>query len=528
MANEITAPITLAVSAVTAPITVPTARIVAPVTLGGPPGRAATMTLGTVTSGETASVTFRGTPWDRIVDFVLQPGPKGETGAQGPQGIQGIQGPQGQAGAAGAKGDKGETGSAGPTGAQGPQGIQGPQGATGAQGTAGTPGATGAPGPNTVTTSTTTNITGVLIGNGATVSYLSTSLGGAQSDDSGKLVLFGSAGEIAATYFYARSNDGSYARIEGGAEGNPGQIVSVNSSSTIGFTISGASLGGLRTHYLPDATCTLGPVPFYKNANFTAHTGFSYVVKGSVAADGSVVVTDPADAAEGWFYKVTIASGYVRIGGTDYYQSRSEIIREYNGSAWVTPAPFFTDALNFSTAAKAGTLTNLGAGATGISLLQASTAAAAAALLGLKSVSPSGDFAKTGSASYSDITGWSFDVAANTTYAVLVNAIAAFGSGGFDLSISLPSLAQVSGATNGWGFSMPPSGSIAGVYGASTTSLRIFYVNPVSFSGQLASVFLFRTGSTPGTAQFRLAQQTSNAAATTIYANSKAFILALP
>lgn len=65
---------------------------------------------------------------------------KGEQGIQGPQGIQGVQGN---------------------TGAQGIQGIQGIQGATGAQGVAG---------PNEVTTSTNTDLTGLIKGNGSTIS----------------------------------------------------------------------------------------------------------------------------------------------------------------------------------------------------------------------------------------------------------------------------------------------------------------------------------------------------------------------
>lgn len=49
-------------------------------------------------------------------------------------------------------------------------GAKGDTGATGAAGADGATGATGAAGPNTVSTSTTTNITGVLKGNGSTVS----------------------------------------------------------------------------------------------------------------------------------------------------------------------------------------------------------------------------------------------------------------------------------------------------------------------------------------------------------------------
>lgn len=52
----------------------------------------------------------------------------------------------------------------------GPQGATGATGAQGPQGNAGATGATGASGPNLVSTSTSTNITGILKGNGSTVS----------------------------------------------------------------------------------------------------------------------------------------------------------------------------------------------------------------------------------------------------------------------------------------------------------------------------------------------------------------------
>lgn len=76
----------------------------------GPAGKAATIQIGSVTSGVAPAVTNSGTETDAVIDFVLQQGPQGP---QGPKGDTGEQGP------AGAKGDPGE---------QGPQGPQGPAG----------------------------------------------------------------------------------------------------------------------------------------------------------------------------------------------------------------------------------------------------------------------------------------------------------------------------------------------------------------------------------------------------------------
>lgn len=88
----------------------------------GPAGKAATIQIGSVTSGAAPAVTNSGTETDAVLDFVLQQGPQGP---QGPKGDTGEQGP------AGAKGDPGEQGPQGPKGEQGdqgPQGIQGPAG----------------------------------------------------------------------------------------------------------------------------------------------------------------------------------------------------------------------------------------------------------------------------------------------------------------------------------------------------------------------------------------------------------------
>ena len=149
----------------------------------GPAGDAATITVGTTTTGAEgtdASVTNSGTTSAAVLDFTI---PRGDTGAQGPQGIQGETGPIGPTGATGiewqgtwdvatdyvnndavfyngaswfAAGDPpvgdvpsesslywfplalqgatGATGPQGPQGIQGEQGIQGIQGETGPQG----------------------------------------------------------------------------------------------------------------------------------------------------------------------------------------------------------------------------------------------------------------------------------------------------------------------------------------------------------------------------------------------------------
>ena len=149
---------------------------------GGEPGKAATIQVGQVTTGEPGSeaqVTNSGSENAAVFDFVIprgEPGPKGDTGAAGPQGERGEQGPAGADGAQGLQGNpgqaatiqvgevttgepgseaqvtnsgsenaavfdfvipRGEPGAAGP---QGERGEQGPAGSDGASGPQGDPG----------------------------------------------------------------------------------------------------------------------------------------------------------------------------------------------------------------------------------------------------------------------------------------------------------------------------------------------------------------------------------------------------
>ena len=88
----------------------------------GPAGQAATIQIGSVTSGAAPAVTNSGTETDAVLDFVLQQGPAGPQGPKGDKGETGDIGPQGP---------KGDTGEQGPAGAKGDPGEQGPQGPAG-------------------------------------------------------------------------------------------------------------------------------------------------------------------------------------------------------------------------------------------------------------------------------------------------------------------------------------------------------------------------------------------------------------
>ena len=64
----------------------------------GPAGQAATIQIGSVSSGAAPAVTNSGTETDAVLDFVLQQGPAGPQGPKGDKGETGDIGPQGPAG----------------------------------------------------------------------------------------------------------------------------------------------------------------------------------------------------------------------------------------------------------------------------------------------------------------------------------------------------------------------------------------------------------------------------------------------
>lgn len=80
----------------------------------GDVGPAPNLSIGSVTSGQTASATVTGTNPNYQLNLVLPQGPKGDTGSQGPIGQTGPKGDQGETGPQGEKGEKGDTGNTGP------------------------------------------------------------------------------------------------------------------------------------------------------------------------------------------------------------------------------------------------------------------------------------------------------------------------------------------------------------------------------------------------------------------------------
>jgi len=91
-----------------------------PTGLTGPTGSAATLTLGTVTTGIAGSpavITNSGSPTAATFNFTIPTGPTGPTGPSGGPGSTGPLGPTGPSGGPGPTGPTGPPGPTGPTGA---------------------------------------------------------------------------------------------------------------------------------------------------------------------------------------------------------------------------------------------------------------------------------------------------------------------------------------------------------------------------------------------------------------------------
>ena len=185
-----------------------------PAGAAGAAGSAATIGIGTTTTGapgSAASVSNSGTSSAAVFSFVIPEGQPGATGATG------AQGPQGQPGA---------------TGAQGPQGQPGATGATGPQGAAG---------PNSVGATTATTLSGLLAGDGALVSVATIGAGlqftGGQLAVSG-VVLTTTAQTIGGVKTFADSLDLQVANLADAS------TIDVDAAAANKFEVT---LGGNRT-----------------------------------------------------------------------------------------------------------------------------------------------------------------------------------------------------------------------------------------------------------------------------------------
>jgi len=167
----------------------------------------------------------------------------------------------------------------------------------------------------------------------------------------------------------------------------------------------------------------------------------------------------------------------------------------------------------------------MGAGAVGAELLQAGTMALARLAMGERVLSPTSDVVVTSNTTPANVSGMSFPVTANTTYAVILLANISASAGGYDIRLDLPSVLQ--GAINqpGYGLRVPGSGTIATAIAVTATNLRVAQRGAAQ-TGPEFSIFAFTVGATGGTANFQFSQSSSSASST-LLASTKAYVIPL-
>ena len=130
--------------------------------------------------------------------------------------------------------------------------------------------------------------------------------------------------------------------------GLPATTLSIGTVSTgaAGSSASASITGTAPTQTLaltiPRGSPGTGATAVVSSANFTAATGTCYVTT------ATLTVSDPASASTGDNYQVIIGAGTCTIGGVAYAPSRIEVVRYYNGSAWVTSPSVYSDNLTLN------------------------------------------------------------------------------------------------------------------------------------------------------------------------------------
>lgn len=266
-----------------------------------------------------------------------------------------------------------------------------------------------------------------------------------------------------------------------------------------------------------------------KSASFTAVSGYTYVVKGSAAADGSLVITDPAAPVNGMLYRVMITSGYVNLGGQNYYMSAVGKVRRYENGAWSTLAAFFSDAIDLAPSVKSATRANFGATTIGDALFTASTIGDAATALGRVSLqkrtsdSAARNSGNTGITFTADDQIGTITLDANTTYSGELFLQYTVGAGGIRAKLVLPSLIGPTSTSSGrYGTHVYYGSSFATpIVGDSTNNNLLFLADSTAATnGIYVGRFIFRTGATGGSAIFQWAQNASNSADSKLLASS--------
>jgi len=166
--------------------------------------------------------------------------------------------------------------------------------------------------------------------------------------------LIGPANSLAISSVTTNAGTAATASITGVAPsqflslGLPATTLSVGSVTTgaAGTSASATITGTAPTQTLaltiPRGSPGSGAAAVISSSSFTAATGTRYVTT------ATLTVSDPASATTGDNFEVLIGGGTATIGGVAYAPSRLEIVRYYNGSAWVTSPSVHSDNLTLN------------------------------------------------------------------------------------------------------------------------------------------------------------------------------------
>ena len=141
-------------------------------------------------------------------------------------------------------------------------------------------------------------------------------------------------------------------------------------------------------------------------------------------------------------------------------------------------------------------------------------------------LAPSADVTVASNITLAGVSGMSFAAAATTTYLFVCYWQVDAGAGGYRMVLNVPSNFQGAATQNGYGINISGANSATGVSTIGADALNIQSVSRAAAqTGPTFSIFAFRTTGTGGTAEFRYSQASSNAANSTLKAESRVLVI---
>lgn len=141
-------------------------------------------------------------------------------------------------------------------------------------------------------------------------------------------------------------------------------------------------------------------------------------------------------------------------------------------------------------------------------------------------LAPSADVTVASNTTLTGVSGMSFTAAASTTYLFVCYWQVDAGAGGYRMALNVPSNFQGAASQNGYGINITGANVASGISTIGLDETNILAVSrATSQTGPAFSIFAFRTTATGGTAEFRYSQASSNAANSTLKAESRVLVI---